>query len=327
MMLLVGVDAGATRCRALAASDAGDIVGRGEAGPANPHNVGPTAAAEEIARAVRRATRDHPADSAVAGVAGTEDPVLRESLRATLQKARIGERLHLYSDAAAALDGAFLGGPGIVVIAGTGAVAWGRDAQGREARAGGWGHQLDDAGSGHYIGRRGLAAVLRAHDRRGLATALTPRLLEELHVAQPQELVRAIRSMAPSDVAALAASVLETAATGDAVAVRIVQAAADELARAAAAVWDRLSFPPGSPVAGVGGLFEHQVMRRAFAEALARDRPDAVLTPPRLPPAGGALWRAFILSGSTPDDAMITRLQSGIRRAASPADAGGRNHV
>lgn len=309
-MILAGVDAGATTTRAAAVHADGRLAGRGEAGPGNPHNAGVASAAASITAALADAVKGELPAVVVAGVAGIEDPALKEGLRAALAASSIAEKakIHLASDAAVALDGAFLGGPGIIVVAGTGSVTWGRDPSGREARAGGWGHVVDDAGSGYDIGRSALAAVLRAYDGRGGATALTARVLGTLHLRSPEQIVGAARAMRPPEVAVLAPLVLEAAQQGDAVAEEIVRAAGADLAEAAAAVWRALELRGPHPVAGIGGLFRHAVLRTAFARDLRRRCPEASFVPPRLQPVGGAVWRAFAVRGIEAPARLITEL-------------------
>ncbi|MDQ7843171.1 MAG: BadF/BadG/BcrA/BcrD ATPase family protein [Armatimonadota bacterium] len=311
-MILVGVDAGATTTRAVASED-GRLAGRATAGSGNPHNAGVGAAAEAIVQAVRRAAGGRAADLVVAGVAGLEDPRIKEGLHSALAASGFSQQFHISSDALIALDGAFLGGPGIIVISGTGSVAWGRNERGEEARSGGWGHVIDDAGSGYDIGRSVLRAVLRAHDGRGPATIMTSKVFETLGVRLPEQIVGAAREMSPPQMAALAPIALEAAAEGDAVAREILAVAGRELAATAEAVWRQLGFAGPHPVAGIGGVFSHAGMREAFVEALRGLCPEAVFTPPRLPPVGGALWRAFAMRGLRPPEALIRQVAEGDR--------------
>lgn len=316
MTLLVGVDSGATNTRALAAREDGTPVGSASAGPGNPHNIGPGPAATEIARAIREAASGETPDVVVAGVAGLEDPELKRELRYALEALRPAQEIHVYSDAAVALDGAFLGGPGVIVIAGTGSVAWGRNEKGQEARAGGWGHIIDDAGSGFDLGRQALAASLRAHDGRGPQTSLTRRLTTALGVEGPLDFPGAARRLDPSRMASLARVVIEAADEGDLVARAIVRNAASHLAEIATAVWKKLNLSRGHPVAPVGGLFSHARLRKAFTSSLARRCPEAEVRPPRLPPVAGAVWKAAVLKRLAPDEAMVMQLDLWAQTAA-----------
>lgn len=309
-MILVGVDAGATRVRAAAVAEGWGLLGSAAAGPANPHNVGAEPAAAEIARAIRSASSGHAPDVVVVGVAGIEVTDLRRDLQRALQASLPGREIHLYADAVIALDGAFPGAPGIIVIAGTGSVAWGRNVEGREARAGGWGHLIDDVGSGYDLSRRALGAVMRAQDGRGPSTALTQRLIATLGVERPERVVEAVRSMGPAGIAALAPIVVNAAAEGDRVAEEIVAEGCRELADAAAAVARSLELRGPHAVAGAGGLFGHETIRDAFVDALRRTSPQARFTKPRLPPVGGAVWKAFTVKGIIPDENLLTRLEA-----------------
>jgi glucosamine kinase len=307
-MLIVGVDSGATRTRALASREDGTSVGKAAAGPGNPHHIGPGPAAAEIARAIREAASGENPDIVVAGVAGLEDPELKRELRYALEALRPANEIHLFSDAAIALDGAFLGGSGVIVISGTGSVAWGRSAKGDEARAGGWGHLINDAGSGYDIGRRGVNAALRGHDGRGEETALFRMLLKALDVETAQQMAGLVWRMDASQVASLARMVVQAAEEGDAAARTIVRNAAAELAALAAAVWQKLNLGQGQPVAPVGGMFNHARIQKAFTVSVARKCPEAIVVPPRLPPAAGALWRALLLKGYHPGEPIISQL-------------------
>src|SRR5205085_1278058 len=82
--------------------------------------------------------------------------------------------------------------PGIVIIAGTGSIVYGRNQRGEAARAGGWGHLIGDEGSGYWIGREALAAVMRAEDGRGPSTRMTADILEFFTVADVSRLPRIV---------------------------------------------------------------------------------------------------------------------------------------
>jgi N-acetylglucosamine kinase-like BadF-type ATPase len=132
--------------------------------------------------------------------------------------------------------------PGILINAGTGSIVYGRSAAGEAARAGGWGHMIGDEGSGYWIGREALAAVMRAADGRGPETGLTAEILAHFNVADVSQLPRIVydREMPRMSVAALGPIVQTVAADGDAVATRVLERAADELVLAARSVTTRL---------------------------------------------------------------------------------------
>ena len=198
-----------------------------------------------------------------------------------------------------ALDAAFDTGPGIVVIAGTGSIAYGRDRQGRTARAGGWGFAIGDEGSAHWIGRAVVSAVLRESDRSSgteenhLHGQLVTALCKAWGVTSIADLARAANSVPPPDFAALFPAVV---ASNDAVALQVLSSAGRELAQMAAVVVDRL-FPKDESnpvaVAMTGGVFRHAVLSRGdFYNELRRLDPRVEVNPQVVEPMEGALRMA-----------------------------------
>ena len=148
--------------------------------------------------------------------------------------------------------------PGIVIVAGTGSIVYGRNAGGEAARAGGWGHIIGDEGSRYWIGREVLTAVMRAADGRGPATRLTAHVLAYFGVDDVSRLPRIVydREVPRVSVAALGPLVQRTSEEGDAVARGILEHAADELALGVRSVASRLEMR-GDPFVCVlaGGVF------------------------------------------------------------------------
>jgi N-acetylglucosamine kinase-like BadF-type ATPase len=147
---------------------------------------------------------------------------------------------------------------GVVVVAGTGSIAYGRDAGGRAARAGGWGYLLGDEGGGFWIGRAALSAVVRQFDQRGPATLLTDLVLKQMQLSTPAEVIHAIydRGLQRHAIAGLAGVVQRATEAGDAVAGEILDRAASELAAAAASVVTRLGMRGDVfPTVLAGGIF------------------------------------------------------------------------
>ena len=143
-------------------------------------------------------------------------------------------------------------------MSGTGSIAYGRNARGEAARAGGWGYVLGDEGSGYWIGRLALRAVVRHADGRGRETSLTPRVLEHFGLTRAAELIHRIyhETLAPSAIGALARYVQHAREDGDFIAARILDQAAEELVTAAAAVMKRLEMDRESfSFVLAGGMF------------------------------------------------------------------------
>jgi len=155
----------------------GRALSRGIGGPSNPLTAGFDEAAEAITAAVEAAAEEAGVEAfsaACLGIAGTDRPSGRDALMGMLEIP--SGRVRIVTDAVAALAGATGGGPGVIVISGTGSIAYGVDSEGGTARAGGWGWMVDDEGSGYDIGRKAMAAALRAHDGRGEPTTLADKV-------------------------------------------------------------------------------------------------------------------------------------------------------
>lgn len=278
---LIGVDAGATHTTAAIADAHGTVLIRAEGGPGAVRPGDAASAAARIhatcADALGKAFREVRGDVLVVGAAGAGREEERLALQAALEGTGLAPRVVVTTDGAIALAAAFGEAPGIVLVAGTGSVAWARLPGGEQARVGGLGAALGDVGSGHDLGRQALRAVGLALEGLGPSTALSDRFLALLHVQGVEPLVRWAATADVARIAALGAEVLEAAAAGDAVAGAIADAGADDLARHVRALARR--FPAGHPVpvALGGGLlsksaeYRTRVTARIVAEAPAAD--------------------------------------------------------
>jgi N-acetylglucosamine kinase-like BadF-type ATPase len=234
-MSVLGIDAGGTRTVCVLAEDDGSVIAEVRGAGANLQSAGELEVEKVLHELIAQAIGNAPAPGAIClGMAGVDRPQDADTVRGILR--RIGLRAHItvVNDALIALEAGVPGRPGTVVIAGTGSIAYGRSADGRGARAGGWGYVLGDEGSGYWLGRLALRAVLRAADGRGEQTDLTGRVLAHYGVERPRDLVRQIYEggTRPSAIAALAREVGAAADAGDAIAGHLVTVAAQELAKA-----------------------------------------------------------------------------------------------
>lgn len=295
---VLGVDGGGSRTRCVIASLSGHILARGSGGPSNPLTAGFDGAAEAIQAAVEEASRRCGINSFVAsvmGLAGTERASNVESLTARLTLHDLGN-LRIIGDAQVALAGAMGCRPGVVVISGTGSIAYGENGAGETARAGGWGWRLGDEGSGYDIGSRALISALRDQDGRGPATLLTEKIRGALSLEDLDELVDLTYrgNMGSEEVAALAGLVGEAAREGDNVALRILEGAGVELGVAASAVIGRLGLTGGFTLGLVGGVFNlGPLIRESLERSVRRTAPDCVISRPRFPPEVGAALLAL----------------------------------
>ncbi len=206
----------------------------------------------------------------------------------------------------------YLGGlgdrPGCVVAAGTGAIIF-AVGETEVARVDGWGHIVGDAGSGFWIGRAVLDAVLREYDGRGPATRLTPIVqaefpdLEQMYLelqADPDR-VRRVASYAK-----VAADLSRT----DVLAATIVMAAADELAQSVAAALYRVDAAVDAPVCPLGNVFRCELLGQRFIESILTHRPQAQV----VPAAGNGLDGAALMATAT--GSLLTRIDVATRAAA-----------
>lgn len=286
--ILIGADVGGTKTAAAVMRD-GEVAGRAEGPGAAVRPGRALASAATIAETVRRALGAAGAlqgDVLVVGAAGAGRPAEARELQQALRGEAIAQTVVVTTDIAIALEGALGPGAGIVLSAGTGSIAIARDASGASHRAGGYGWQMGDEGSGYAIGRAALGAAGRAADARGQETALSARLLEATRSADFDDLVRWTATAGPPEVAALAPHVLAAAAEGDPTARAIVHYAAEELAGLVLHLRKKLGGDPPT-VALTGGLLANPALRDALEARLERD--GITPAPGGVDAVGGAL--------------------------------------
>jgi N-acetylglucosamine kinase-like BadF-type ATPase len=272
--ILIGADVGGTKT-AVAVSEDGEVVGRAEGPGAAVRPGRALASASTIIEVVRRALSAAgrlTGDVLLVGAAGAGRQPEREELRTALRSENLVSHVKVTTDIEIALAAAFGDGPGIVVSAGTGSVAVGRDRTGKQYRIGGYGWQMGDEGSGYAIGRASLGAVSRAVDGRSPNTALSDRLLQASRSADFDSLVRWAAGASPAEVAALAPHVLAVAAEGDPLAQGIADYAARELSQLAICLLPKMDLTPPVPVAITGGLLgPDQPLRRTLLAKLSEE--------------------------------------------------------
>jgi N-acetylglucosamine kinase-like BadF-type ATPase len=276
MRYVLGIDAGGTKTRALLAEDTGRVVAGARGGGANLRTHGELQV-EKVLHAVVEAAEAEGgvrADALALGMAGADRPEDDAVLREILRRIGFKSRVVVTNDARIAFVAGSALRVGIALVCGTGSIAWGENARGEIARAGGWGWHLGDEGSGFWIGERAIREVLRAADGRGPATSLDRPLYEHFAIEKPSEILRAIYDgeYPRHKVALFAVGVAEAARSGDAVAGRILAAAADELALAARSVIARLDLEsaPYDVVLSGGTFAALPVLEDSVREKLAR---------------------------------------------------------
>jgi len=244
-MHVLGIDAGGTKTVCLLADERGMIVSEGRGPGANLLAAGELGVEKVLHEVMETAIGDRAITPAAIclGIAGVDREDEARTVRAIMRRIGYKSRVLVVNDALIALVAGARDGPGVVIIAGTGSIAYGRNGAGDAARAGGWGHMIGDEGSGYWIGREALAAVMRAADGRGPATQLGGDILAHFAVDDESRLPRIVydRDQPRMSVAALGPIVERAAELGDAVATRILERAADELVLAAGSVASQLN--------------------------------------------------------------------------------------
>jgi len=307
MAYYLGIDGGGTKTRAVL-GDETTVLASAMTGGSNIIRLGEMQARDALHAAIHQvcATARIPVDQIHAiciGVAGASIPEIAANIRSILseQTPQINPAdIEVVGDNVIALEAAFGAGPGVVAIAGTGSLAYGRDAAGRIARAGGWGFAISDEGSGHWIGRRAISAILHARDQ-GLETALAAMVLHAWKLATIDELVQQANSTPPPDFPHLFPMVLHAAEEGDCIARDLLADAGAKLADLAIAVIRRLAPHPSMemaatdllPVAMTGSVFRQSSdVRQVFCNTLQTTFPGIDVRQELVDPVEGALARA-----------------------------------
>jgi len=256
--VLLGVDCGGSHTAIVVGNRAGHVLARAEGPGSAMRPGGAERSAAVILEVARRAATQAgvtlPAMAALVGAAGAGRAPEQEALATAVKAAGAAERVAVRGDVEIALAAAFGIGPGVLVNAGTGSIAYARVVDGRLFRAGGHGWQLGDEGGGYWLGRRALSAAGRAQDGLGESSTLLERLLVALGLQTFDDLIRWTSTATPAQVAALAPHVLNAAREGEMVAQRIIQEAAGELSHLVQALSRHFSGTEDFRIATTGGL-------------------------------------------------------------------------
>lgn len=299
MKVVLGVDGGGTKTAVVAMDAARGVLGRGM-GPSSNHNdVGAEAAVAALRQAIEQALSEAGAgfadvESICLCLAGVDRPADRERMAGLVRAIYPFPRIAIFHDAVGALAAGTGQLLGVVVIAGTGTIAYGIDRYGRSARAAGWGALLADYGSGFWIGIEALHAIVRAADGRGPTTALTERILARLGLADVESLIPWTygEPFHWHRFAALAPIVTETAQVGDPIAQEILERAGCYLAESGLAVVRRLQMQ-GEPFDLVlsGSVWQAgELVLAPFRKAVLAETPQArIVFPSRTAAEGAAL--------------------------------------
>ena len=294
MSIFLGIDGGGSKTSCII-GDEKSALGTGTSAGSNVVRVGEHQARESLSAAIRQAcaaakVSPERIEKTCMGIAGGARPAIAEVVRRLLSEFVSGE-IEVVGDMVIAMEAAFGSGPGVIVIAGTGSIAYGCNSSGEIARAGGWGFAISDEGSGHWIGRAAVAASMRVYDETGAESLLLASIMKSWGVIGREQLVVTANATPPPDFAALLPAVLSAADAGDATANAVLTRAGVELATLAKIVIGRLFGDAESvPVAVSGGVFLNcELVRRVFYDRLLGERSQVLSNATPVDPAKGAL--------------------------------------
>jgi glucosamine kinase len=300
MPYFVALDGGGTKTECWVA-DAGRVLGRASGSTVKIMNAGEEAATERLRGVVRAALEaagvaGETVTRTCFGLAGTSSSEVRVWAEKTLRGLLSGEMV-ITGDEEIALDAAFRGGPGVLVIAGTGSHVTGRCADGTRVGAGGWGPVLGDEGSGNWIGLEAIRAGLRAKDR-GIETCLLREIEQVWEVENLGELVARANWRERPAFAPLTEVVARCAEGGDALAQGVLKRAGVELADQVSLVISKMRASGCAPdevsrIAFTGSVLgKIPRVLRSMGEHLQAASPEIVVDSQAVQPLEGALWQA-----------------------------------
>ncbi|MEM1606607.1 MAG: BadF/BadG/BcrA/BcrD ATPase family protein [Candidatus Bathyarchaeia archaeon] len=322
----MGVDGGATKTVCVIADESFNVVGVGKAGPCNYNVVGVENARRNVERAVQMAYSDisdeslkgKVADVGCFGIGGLTTQRDYEIISNEIVPPSSAVNRVIVNDVVVAFYAATGGEPGIVVVAGTGSIAYGANSRGESMISGGWGWLIGDEGSAFYIARQALASATKAYDGRGAKTVLVDMFKEEFGVSDFKDIVPKIyHEVTSTNIASLSKIVFSAARKGDRVAMKILRDAGEELGKAAVAIARKLFDKNEHILIGVtGGVFKADLtVWEHFKRYVLKRLPNAEFTPPVEHPVVGALIMGYrILGIKMSDEDKLSLLKSVARK-------------
>ena len=296
MRYFLGIDGGGSKTRCVLGDD-DSILGTGTSSGCSILRVGEACARDSLAGAIHEAcvqagVSPLQISRTCAGITGAADDGMASLVQRLLIEI-IGGAIEVIGDMEIALESAFAGGPGIVLIAGTGAIAYGRNERGESLRAGGWGRMISDEGSGHWVVIEALRQSLHAYDA-GQNPRLLRKLMNVLEARSVHDLAVRVNANAAQDFASHFPVVLAAADAGDPIATNLLDRAGRELALPVSSIATQL-FPARERVcvATHGGVLAGSArVRTSFGAELKRLCSSAQVLDTAIDPALGALNRA-----------------------------------
>jgi N-acetylglucosamine kinase-like BadF-type ATPase len=292
----LGIDGGGSKTRCVVGDD-NSLLGSGSSSSCKVQRVGEACARDALAAAaheacVKAGISPRQIVRTCAGITGAARPEIAAIMRGLISGI-VGGEIEVVGDGEVAFEDAFGAGPGVLIIAGTGSIAYGRNARGEIARAGGWGHAISDEGSGYWIGSEAIRAALRARDR-GEDSILLRELVDAIGARDVDEFIVRVNANPAPDFAALVPVIIAAADAGDSIASKVLVSAGRELASVAEVLMHRL-FESSDEVcvATHGGVLTNCVqVKECFVQQLKSQVPKCSFVSREINSARGALARA-----------------------------------
>lgn len=296
---VIGMDGGGTKTKACAADLDGHVFDTVIGASMNINSQGREGVLQNMA-AIYQTLQQHGArwenlKALCLGAAGVSNPLTRETLTESALTAGILVTPIIFGDHQAALYGAHGKGKGMILIAGTGSICYGVDGEGREARTGGWGHLIDDEGSGYALGRDILSAVVQAEDGRIPPTCMWEAVKEQLQIHTIQELIQFIYSPSTGkkEIAALAPIIMKGLEAGEEAADAILEKAADKLSKLVVPVAKKLHMEDGE-LAFCGSIItKNEALISKLTRKVSAVLPNLQCIQPKQDAAVGAVLRSL----------------------------------
>jgi glucosamine kinase len=291
----LGIDGGGTRTRCIIGDDESEL-GRGSSSSCKVQKVGELCARDSLSAAIHEACvqagiSPRKISRTCAGITGAARPEIAATMRDLVMSAVAGE-VEVVGDIDVAFADAFGKDPGVLVIAGTGAIAYGRSSSGQTARAGGWGYLVSDEGSGSWIGIEAVRSALRKKDlgeNPGLLKSLSAGLGSE----NLDDFIVKLNSNSVPDFSSLFPAVLSSAQNNDRLAQEVLECAGRELANLAEIIVRRLFGKTSCSVITHGGVFSSsEIVRSSFEKEIRVRNENVNVLQKTIDPARGALQRA-----------------------------------
>lgn len=298
MKYIIGIDGGGTKTIGYLGTSDGKIIASSTSGPSNYHSVGIDKSKHSISYVLNSLCSKanieiNDIELISLGLAGIDRDEDKKIILEVIKGIGVRGKIILVNDACAALMGAHGREHGIITISGTGSISYGADIKGSTFRAGGWGHIIDDEGSGYDIGRQALSTIFKAYDSRSGKTILTEMVLKHLNLKEVEEIIGYIycKEITKDHIAKVSPVVFEAAYQKDAAALSILNKAVDSLVNMTETVIENLYFGKQAIEIAIDGgvLTREEYMKNEFHRRLSSKNQKVVISKPLFNGAIGAL--------------------------------------